>query len=128
MKQSAMKLVADADSCRESSHGVLPLPLGCSFHAKDAPKFSAGRPGALRWSLRDLLLSIEMNTKTPLSPKNMIEFREVSFHINDILNRLIVSAISLEIPQGKTLVLLGRSGTGETTVLKLMNGMRLPTK
>src|SRR6266702_4719296 len=69
-----------------------------------------------------------MNTKTQLSPKNMIEFRGVSFHINDILARAIVSGISLEIPQGETLVLLGRSGSGKTTLLKLMNGMLLPTK
>jgi len=69
-----------------------------------------------------------MNTKTRLSPKNTIEFRSVSFHINDILARAIVSGISLEIPQGETLVLLGRSGSGKTTLLKLMNGMLLPTK
>src|SRR2546423_6653379 len=69
-----------------------------------------------------------MNTKTELSPKKMIEFRGVSFHINDILARAIVSGISLEIPQGETLVLLGRSGSGKTTLLKLMNGMLLPTK
>ena len=69
-----------------------------------------------------------MNTKTELSPKNMIEFRGVSFHINDILARAIVFGISLEIPQGETLVLLGRSGSGKTTLLKLMNGMLLPTK
>src|SRR5256886_5070839 len=69
-----------------------------------------------------------MNTKTQLPPKNMIEFRGVSFHINDILARAIVSGISLEIPQGETLILLGRSGSGKTTLLKLMNGMLLPTK
>jgi len=84
--------------------------------------------GRLRWSLRDLALSIEMNTKIPLAATNMIEFRDVSFHINDILNRLIVSRVSLEIPHGETLVLLGRSGSGKTTLLKLMNGMLLPTK
>jgi len=58
----------------------------------------------------------------------MIEFRGVSFHINDILARAIVSGISLVVPQGETLVLLGRSGSGKTTLLKLMNGMLLPTK
>jgi len=74
-----------------------------------------------------MLLSIEMNTKPALSAKT-IEFREVSFHINDILKRLIVSGVSLEIPEGETLVLLGRSGSGKTTLLKLINGMLLPTE
>jgi osmoprotectant transport system ATP-binding protein len=69
-----------------------------------------------------------MNTKTSLSAKKTIEFRGVSFHINDILNRLILSDVSLEIAQGETLVLLGRSGSGKTTLLKLINGMLLPTK
>jgi len=69
-----------------------------------------------------------MNTKPALSTKKNIEFREVSFHINDILNRLILSGISLEISQGETLVLLGRSGSGKTTLLKLINGMLLPRK
>jgi osmoprotectant transport system ATP-binding protein len=69
-----------------------------------------------------------MNTKPALSHEKKIEFREVSFHINDILKRLIVSAISLAIPEGETLVLLGRSGSGKTTLLKLINGMLLPTE
>jgi len=69
-----------------------------------------------------------MNTKPTLSAKKNIELREVSFHINDILKRLIVSSISLEVPEGETLVLLGRSGSGKTTILKLINGMLLPTE
>jgi osmoprotectant transport system ATP-binding protein len=68
-----------------------------------------------------------MNTKTALSLRKKIEFREVSFYINDILKRLIVSGISLEVHEGETLVLLGRSGSGKTTLLKLINGMLLPT-
>jgi osmoprotectant transport system ATP-binding protein len=68
-----------------------------------------------------------MYTKTPDFSGNMIEFRDVSFHINDILARLIVSAISLTIPQNETLVLLGRSGSGKTTLLRLINGMLLPS-
>jgi len=69
-----------------------------------------------------------MNTKPALSSIKTIQFRDVSFHINDIPARVIVFAISLEIPRGETLVLLGRSGSGKTTLLKLMNGMLLPTK
>src|SRR5258708_20870322 len=89
---------------------------------------ASGGLGELRWSLRDLLLSIEMNKKTVHTATNTIEFRNVSYHINDIPSRGIVSGISLEIPYGETLVLLGRTGTGNTTLLKLMNGRLVPTK
>ena len=69
-----------------------------------------------------------MNTKPANSMGNLIEFRDVAFHINDIPARTIVSGISLTIPQGETLVLLGRSGSGKTTLLKLINGMLLPSQ
>jgi osmoprotectant transport system ATP-binding protein len=69
-----------------------------------------------------------MNTKPALSADSTIEFRDVSFHINDIPARVIVSGISLAICHGDTLVLLGRSGSGKTTLLRLINGILLPTK
>jgi osmoprotectant transport system ATP-binding protein len=69
-----------------------------------------------------------MNAKSENFTGNLIEFRDVSFRINDILNRLIVLGISLEIPKGETLVLLGRSGSGKTTLLRLINAMLLPSQ
>ncbi len=68
-----------------------------------------------------------MNAKTIDSSKDTIEFRDVSYHINDIPTGAILSNISLSIPRGETLVLLGRSGSGKTTFLKLVNGMLLPS-
>jgi osmoprotectant transport system ATP-binding protein len=68
-----------------------------------------------------------MNTKTEDSPEVSIEFRDVSYRINDIPARAIVSDISLTISRGETLVLLGRSGSGKTTLLKLINRMLLPS-
>ncbi|HEY6391826.1 MAG TPA: ATP-binding cassette domain-containing protein [Bryobacteraceae bacterium] len=53
-----------------------------------------------------------------------VEFRGVSFRIggNQILDNL-----SFAIDAGETLVLLGRSGSGKTTALKMVNGLVLPT-
>jgi len=69
-----------------------------------------------------------MNAKPASISENLIEFRDVAYHINDIPTRMIVSDISLRIPSGETLVLLGRSGSGKTTLLKLINGLLLPPK
>jgi len=69
-----------------------------------------------------------MNTKPAISDNEMIQFREVSFHINDIPSRSIVSGISLAVSHGETLVLLGRSGSGKTTLLRLINGMLFPSQ
>jgi osmoprotectant transport system ATP-binding protein len=54
-----------------------------------------------------------------------IALREVSYAPR---GRSLVSSISLAVPQGQTLVLLGRSGCGKTTTLKLINRLLLPTQ
>lgn len=55
---------------------------------------------------------------------NAIEFREVAYTQND---RDLVARLSFTVQPGDTLVLLGRSGCGKTTTLKLINGLILPT-
>ena len=56
--------------------------------------------------------------------KPVVEFRNVHFRIGD---RTILNGLTLSIEPGETLVLLGRSGSGKTTALRLINGMILPT-
>src|SRR5271163_1585239 len=53
-----------------------------------------------------------------------IEFDHVSFHLNE---RSLLRDLVISVKQGETLVLLGRSGSGKTTTLKLINRLLLPT-
>ena len=53
-----------------------------------------------------------------------IEFDHVSFRLN---GRALLQDLVLSVKQGETLVLLGRSGSGKTTTLKLINRLLLPT-
>ncbi|OLB26497.1 MAG: ABC transporter ATP-binding protein [Acidobacteria bacterium] len=69
-----------------------------------------------------------MNAKIESFSGNLIEFRDVSYHINDIPGRAVISGVSLAVPLGETLVLLGRSGSGKTTLLRLINALYLPSQ
>ena len=61
---------------------------------------------------------------TPAAGSAAVEFREVCFRIRD---SLILDKLSFRIEPGETLVLLGRSGSGKTTALKLVNGLLFPS-
>ena len=57
------------------------------------------------------------------SSTGVVEFRQVQFEAG---GRRILNGLTLEVAAGETLVLLGRSGSGKTTALRLINGMLLP--
>ena len=65
-------------------------------------------------------------TNMPLASANgtAIEFDRVTFCLN---GRPLLENLTLSISQGETLVLLGRSGSGKTTTLKLINGLLVPS-
>src|SRR6202162_540924 len=68
-----------------------------------------------------------MNAKTaPATPEPTVQFQNVTYGINGTVAYTIVSSISLAVSPGETLVLLGRSGSGQTTLLKLITRLLLP--
>jgi osmoprotectant transport system ATP-binding protein len=54
-----------------------------------------------------------------------IEFRDVSYTLPS--GQRLLSDLNLQVRRGETLVLLGRSGSGKTTTLKLVNRLLLPS-
>jgi osmoprotectant transport system ATP-binding protein len=54
----------------------------------------------------------------------VIEFRDVAYNVNGIQ---VLTDLNLRVAHGEILVLLGRSGSGKTTTLKLVNRLVSPT-
>lgn len=53
-----------------------------------------------------------------------LSFRDVGYRVN---GRAILDGLTLDVELGETLVLLGRSGSGKTTALRLINRLLEPT-
>jgi osmoprotectant transport system ATP-binding protein len=60
----------------------------------------------------------------PSESSAVIEFRDVTYHVGAAE---VLSGFNLEVQRGETLVLLGRSGSGKTTTLKLVNLLLSPS-
>jgi osmoprotectant transport system ATP-binding protein len=54
-----------------------------------------------------------------------VDFDNVTFSVGD---RSLVSNLNFSVVQGEALILLGRSGSGKTTTMKLINGLLIPTQ
>src|SRR6266567_1938587 len=61
------------------------------------------------------------DTRSPL-----VEFKDVGYSVRAVATP-IISNLQLTVNRGETLVLLGESGCGKTTTLKLVNRLLLPT-
>ena len=55
---------------------------------------------------------------------SLIEFQHVDFAYGD---NLVIQDFSLTVEQGECLTIIGSSGCGKTTILRMVNGLLLPT-
>src|SRR5690349_24694081 len=58
-------------------------------------------------------------------PAVSIEFHNIDYRIAP--GRLLLDRVNLKVQRGETLMLLGRSGSGKTTCLKMINRLIEPT-
>src|SRR5437868_13118337 len=58
-------------------------------------------------------------------PDVVIDFRHVAYRVDPRV--AILHDLTLQVRRGETLILLGRSGSGKTTSLKLINRLQSPT-
>lgn len=68
--------------------------------------------------------STSMNSPNADLSNFKVEFRDANFRVG---RRDLVTQLNLTINQGEALLLLGRSGSGKTTTLKLINRLLVPT-
>jgi osmoprotectant transport system ATP-binding protein len=64
-----------------------------------------------------------MNPNLATDP--VIEFRDVAYALAN--RQQLLAGLNLQVQRGETLVLLGRSGSGKTTTLKLINRLLTPS-
>ncbi len=68
-----------------------------------------------------------MNPSTQNLAEAIIEVRGVSYAPGENGARVILKDVSLAVGRGETVVLLGKSGAGKTSLLKAINGLLVPT-
>lgn len=61
----------------------------------------------------------------PAAPDNLVEVEDVHYSIG---GRAIFSGLTLSVPRGRITAIMGPSGTGKTTLLRLMTGQIRPDR
>ncbi|HCY39853.1 MAG TPA: antibiotic ABC transporter ATP-binding protein [Prolixibacteraceae bacterium] len=67
--------------------------------------------------LADITISEATNAQTVNTLKDSIEYRNISFSYEE---KIVLNKVSLQIPKGKTIALVGQSGSGKTTFVDLL--------
>lgn len=117
--------MTDNEERRGSSSGSTPPP--------DAPESPLRRPGdetRARAAIRKELAADEK--PPPRAPANTMEFRTANVvsldHVNLAFDQPILEDVSFNAAAGDTITVLGESGTGKSTILKLLLRLLVPDR
>lgn len=69
--------------------------------------------------------NVASRTKSDKSVSNLVEIRDLHFSYG---KRAILSGLHMDFPRGKVVAVMGGSGSGKTTVLRLVGGQIRPQK
>ncbi|MBI2727364.1 MAG: ABC transporter ATP-binding protein [Polaromonas sp.] len=73
----------------------------------------------------DIPVASSANSAPPASSASLVEFRDVTFsYPASAGDRIILSKVNFSVPRGKVTALMGASGGGKTTVLRLIGGQQ----
>ena len=99
--------------------------------SKDLSKAAYGiRRGLASLERIDAVLNTESNIIEPKQPQQMVFEQKIAFnHVHFAYNadREVLTDICLEVPKGKTIALVGQSGSGKTTMTDLVPRFYDPT-
>jgi len=70
-----------------------------------------------------MIATVAPSSAAPPDERPLVTVRGLSFHRGD---RAIFQNIDLDIPRGKVTAIMGPSGTGKTTLLRLIGGQLRP--
>ena len=130
-----MAVTASSISVRGAVHSPAPGSwwhgcLTCNQHGREypletSPQQTPCNSGILaKCHCGILLVNTSEKTDSSRIAGPVIEFRDIAYRLPN--GRRLLSGLNLKIQQGETLILLGRSGSGKTTTLKLINRLLVP--
>src|SRR5690349_19458323 len=93
------------------------------------PGLSVRAPGSIRWNASAVICCSPSDRDTmndAAANHQLVQFHNVSYSLPN-LTTPILSDLNLSVARGETFVLLGESGCGKTTTLKLVNRLLVPT-
>ena len=84
----------------------------------------ASIPADLTLQCTARIFAAHTHTLIPVSDDPLVQIRDLNFSYD---SRAILSGINITIPRGKVVAIMGQSGCGKTTTLRLIGGQLRPT-